>query len=179
MPLGYLGSDAVGSGSGLQSDAWAVDRLGQRAISDRTVNATRPRTPARSPPERPTLVSKTTTIRARLVGDQVYIINPDGTETLAPKRIDWAKVDATTEEDIARQIAEDDAEARADAAAYIRSIRTRTGLSQPAFAERLRVSVETLRNWEQGKRHPQGPARALLRIIDRDPETAMAALARS
>lgn len=121
-------------------------------------------------------MSKTTTIRARLVGDKVYIINPDGTETLGPRRADWAKFDATTEEDIARHIAEDEAEARADAAAHIRAIRARTGLSQPAFAKRLRVSVETLRNWEQGKRHPQGPARALLRIIDKAPEAAMAAL---
>lgn len=121
-------------------------------------------------------MSNTTTIRARLVGDKVYIINPDGTETPAQGEIDYAKVDATTEEDIARQIAEDEAEARADAAAYIRAIRSRTGLSQPAFARRLRVSVETLRNWEQGKRHPRGPARALLRIIDKAPEAAMAAL---
>ena len=121
-------------------------------------------------------MSETTTIRARLIDGRVYIVNPDGTETPAPQEIDWAKVDATTEEDIARQIAEDEAEARTDAAAYIRGIRARTGLSQPAFAERLRVSVETLRNWEQGKRHPQGPARALLRIIDKAPEAAMAAL---
>ena len=121
-------------------------------------------------------MNKSTTIRARLIGDQVYIINPDGTETPKPKRTDWSRFDATTEEDITRQIAEDEAEARADAAAYIRSIRARTGLSQPAFAQRLRVSVETLRNWEQGKRHPRGPARALLRIIDKAPEAAMAAL---
>ena len=121
-------------------------------------------------------MSKSTTIRARLVGDQAYITNPDGSETPKPKRTDWAKFDATTEEDIARHIAEDRAEARADAAAYIRAIRARTGLSQPAFAQRLRVSVATLRNWEQGKRHPQGPARALLRIIDKAPEAAMAAL---
>jgi putative transcriptional regulator len=98
-------------------------------------------------------VSKTTTIRVRPVGDKVYIINPDGTQTPAERYVDYAKVDATTEKDIAR-----------------------TGLSQPAFAKRLRVSVETLRNWEQGKRHPQGPARALLRIIDKAPEAAMAAL---
>lgn len=121
-------------------------------------------------------MSKTTTIQARLVGDKVYIINPDGTETPAERYVDYAKIDATTEEDIARHIAEDEAEARADAAAHIRAIRARTGLSQPAFAKRLRVSVETLRNWEQGKRHPQGPARALLRIIDKAPEAAMAAL---
>ena len=121
-------------------------------------------------------MSKTTTIQARLVGDKVYIISPDGTETPAERYVDYAKIDATTEEDIARHIAEDEAEARADAAAHIRAIRARTGLSQPAFAKRLRVSVETLRNWEQGKRYPHGPARALLRNIDKAPEAAMAAL---
>ena len=55
-----------------------------------------------------------------------------------------------------------------------------TSVREPASAnrrrQRLRVSVETLRNREQGKRHPQGPARALLRIIDKAPEAAMAAL---
>ena len=115
-------------------------------------------------------------MRVAIRGDQMFIVAPDGSETPMPQEIDEAKVDATTEEDIARQIAEDEAEARADAAAYIRAIRSRTGLSQPAFARRLRVSVETLRNWEQGKRHPRGPARALLRIIDKAPEAAMAAL---
>jgi putative transcriptional regulator len=41
------------------------------------------------------------------------------------------------------------------------------------------VPVDTVRNWEQGKRAPQGPARALLRIIDRAPETALKALGKS
>ena len=121
-------------------------------------------------------MSRITTTRIRIEDDQVFIVAPDGTESPVPQEVDYAKVDATTEEDIARHIAEDEAEARADAAAHIRAIRARTGLSQPAFAQRLRVSVETLRNWEQGKRHPQGPARALLRIIDKAPEAAMAAL---
>jgi putative transcriptional regulator len=40
------------------------------------------------------------------------------------------------------------------------------------------VPVDTVRNWEQDKRVPQGPARALLRIIDRAPETALQALDR-
>ncbi len=98
----------------------------------------------------------------------------DGSETPLVAEIDRARVDATDEAEIARQIAADDAVARADAAAHIRGLRARTGLSQAAFARRLNVSVETLRNWEQGKRLPQGPARALLRIIDKTPDTAMA-----
>jgi putative transcriptional regulator len=48
-------------------------------------------------------------------------------------------------------------------------IRGRTGLSQPHFAQRIGVSVSTLRNWEQGRRVPEGPARVLLAMLDRNP----------
>jgi putative transcriptional regulator len=51
-------------------------------------------------------------------------------------------------------------------------------LSQVTFARRIGVSIDTVRNWEQGKRAPQGPARGLLRIIDRAPETALQVLDR-
>jgi hypothetical protein len=44
------------------------------------------------------------------------------------------------------------------------------------FAIRIGLPVETVRNWEQGKRDPQGPARAMLRIIDRAPEAELHAL---
>lgn len=50
-----------------------------------------------------------------------------------------------------------------------RSIRKRTGLSQAAFARQIGVSVATLRNWEQGRRCPDGPARVLLALLDKDP----------
>ncbi|HET9718238.1 MAG TPA: helix-turn-helix domain-containing protein [Pseudolabrys sp.] len=63
-----------------------------------------------------------------------------------------------------------------DAAQFVRHVRARCGLTQAAFAEKIEVPIETLRNWEQGKRHPRGPARALLKLIDRAPETAFAAL---
>ena len=93
------------------------------------------------------------------------------------KRFDWSRVDATTEQEIARQIAEDEAEANRDAAKWVRRVRRKVGLSQNQFATRIGVSVATLRNWEQGKRFPRGPARALLRIIDHAPE-ALAGLGR-
>jgi putative transcriptional regulator len=38
------------------------------------------------------------------------------------------------------------------------------------------VPIETVRNWEQGKRHPRGPARALLKLIDQAPDVAFATL---
>jgi putative transcriptional regulator len=91
-------------------------------------------------------------------------------------RIDPRRVDATTETEIARHIAEDEAEAARDAAAYARRVRRRTGLTQAAFAARIGVPLDTVRNWEQGKRLPAGPARALLRVLDRAPEAALAAL---
>jgi putative transcriptional regulator len=61
-------------------------------------------------------------------------------------------------------------------AAYARNVRGRTGLTQTAFAERIGVPVETVRNWEQGKRSPRGPARALLKVIEGAPEAAFAVL---
>ena len=61
-------------------------------------------------------------------------------------------------------------------AAYARSVRGQTGLTQTAFAARIGVPVETVRNWEQGKRSPRGPARALLKVIEQAPEAAFAVL---
>jgi putative transcriptional regulator len=63
-----------------------------------------------------------------------------------------------------------------DPAAFVRRVRARFGLTQAAFAEKIDVPIETLRNWEQGKRSPRGPARALLKLIDKAPDIAFAAL---
>ena len=52
----------------------------------------------------------------------------------------------------------------------VQAIRARTGLSQDAFARSIGVATSTLRNWEQGRRRPQGPARVLLALLDRQPE---------
>ena len=59
----------------------------------------------------------------------------------------------------------------------VRDLRRRARLTQLEFAARLGVPVETIRNWEQGKRMPRGPARALLAVIAHSPETVFAALA--
>ena len=58
----------------------------------------------------------------------------------------------------------------------IKQIRAKTRLSQAKFAVLIGVSPRTLQNWEQGHRHPTGPARALLTIVDSDPESALRAL---
>jgi putative transcriptional regulator len=64
-------------------------------------------------------------------------------------------------------------------AAYARNVRGQTGLTQTAFAARIGVPVETVRNWEQGKRSPRGPARALLKVIEQAPEAAFAVLGKT
>jgi putative transcriptional regulator len=51
------------------------------------------------------------------------------------------------------------------------------GLSQPKFAKLLHVDVGTLRNWEQGRREPTGPAQALLRTMKNNPQAVLKALA--
>src|SRR5512139_739167 len=61
----------------------------------------------------------------------------------------------------------------------VRELRRRASLTQMEFAARLGVPVETIRNWEQGKRAPRGPARALLAVIAHAPETVFQALAKA
>ena len=58
----------------------------------------------------------------------------------------------------------------------IKRLRAWTQLSQPEFARLLGVELSTLRNWEQGRREPTGPARALLWAICSDPEPVLRAL---
>jgi|SRR5210317_1075994 putative transcriptional regulator len=58
----------------------------------------------------------------------------------------------------------------------VREIRKSTGLSQEKFARLFHISVGTLRNWEQGRRRPDGPAAALLIAIRNDPKHVVAAL---
>jgi len=61
-------------------------------------------------------------------------------------------------------------------AAYARRIRAAARLTQSEFADRIGVPIETVRNWEQGKRAPRGPARALLKVIEVAPDLAFAIL---
>ncbi len=65
----------------------------------------------------------------------------------------------------------------AGSASEVRELRLRARLTQAEFATKLCVPIETIRNWEQGKRMPRGPARALLAVIAHDPEAVFAALA--
>jgi len=62
-------------------------------------------------------------------------------------------------------------------ALQVKEIRKATGLTQAKFAALIDVQLGTLRNWEQGRREPTGPAKALLRAIHNDPEHVINALA--
>jgi putative transcriptional regulator len=105
--------------------------------------------------------------------------------------VDRARIAATTDSDIRRQIAEDPDTApdvtrlgRGVAGSLppieprrLARIRKKTGLSQAAFAAALRIPVASYRNWEQGRTRPDPVARSLLTIVERDPQRVMALLA--
>lgn len=60
----------------------------------------------------------------------------------------------------------------------VKMIRRKLGVTQVEFAARFAFSLATVRDWEQGRRRPLGPARILLTIIDREPEAVERALRR-
>jgi putative transcriptional regulator len=118
------------------------------------------------------------------------IVRRSSDELRRRARVDAKRKAATTEEDIARHAREDmtvtdglDFKAEIEGGRMralhpldVAAIRAKTGLSQDRFAKAFHISPHTLRNWEQGRRVPEGPARALLMAIDRDPHAVMRAL---
>ena len=56
----------------------------------------------------------------------------------------------------------------------MKEIRKKTGLTQEKFSQLIDVNLGTLRNWEQGRREPTGPAKALLKAINNDPVHVLA-----
>ncbi len=82
----------------------------------------------------------------------------------------WQREDGIADEDLgpARLV---------QTAPDVRLIRERLGLSQEAFAARFHLSLRTIQEWEQQRRIPEGPARLVLHMIDREPEAAARALA--
>jgi len=82
---------------------------------------------------------------------------------------DWGKVDAMTDDDIAKQIGSNPDD--------VRAIRHATGMTQAEFAAAYEFSVRTVQEWERGAKKPSGPARTLLRAIKADPEGLRKALA--
>ena len=91
-------------------------------------------------------------------------------------RVNMRKLEGTSEADLKTQQKIDEAAAANDAALFAQRVRKRLGLTQLEFSRRIDVSLETIRNWEQGKRSPTGAARALLRVLDKAPEASLMAL---
>lgn len=111
-------------------------------------------------------------VRVRLKADgRIVEILADGSEAPLPAASPPLAPDGAARPDWRRrhEMVEPDA-------AYARSVRARTGLTQAAFAAGIGVPIETVRNWEQGKRAPRGPARSLLKVIDNAPNMAFAVL---
>jgi putative transcriptional regulator len=106
-------------------------------------------------------------LRLRLKADgRIVEILPDGQERTVSTTHEFPQFTV-----LPKRAAED------SQAAYARAIRAATRLTQAEFAARIGVPIETVRNWEQGKRSPRGPARALLKLIENAPDLAFAVLA--
>jgi len=105
--------------------------------------------------------------RVRLKADgRIVEILPDGSERM------FTYASAPSLVPLAAEVSSESP----DNAAYARGIRARSKLTQAEFAASIGVPIETVRNWEQGKRSPRGPARALLKVIDKAPHVAFAVL---
>jgi putative transcriptional regulator len=125
-------------------------------------------------------MSKTSTIvKIRPDGTAVKVL-PDGGERLVASRKSRPMTPRQVEEAAKR-----DPDARPMTPAElrtarriprIRTLRRALGLTQEAFASRYHIPLGTLRDWEQGRREPDQPARAYLRVIARDPEGVHRAL---
>ena len=117
---------------------------------------------------------------------------PHSRSELDLAKVDWHRIDGTSEEAIARQVAEDPDTASVltpeeilavgrrvatDEVEDVRALRIRLGLSQEAFAARFGFSVATIRQYESRRRTPAGPVRTLLRVIAREPDAVTRALA--
>jgi len=110
----------------------------------------------------------------------------------ARRKTDWRRLDALSDKEIDRAIA-DDTDAAPDLSGELRrgafrrvdprsgdidvvAIRARTGLSQRAFAERFGLDPRAVQDWEQGRRKPTRSVASYLRVIDKAPDMVAAAL---
>jgi putative transcriptional regulator len=128
------------------------------------------------------------TVRARLLDDGTVVeVLPDGTTRPFQEddQTDWARLAAMTEEEIeANALADPDNPpwteedlANSWSPAEARRTRTRLNMTQEEFAARFHIPLGTLRDWERGASIPDASARTLMRVIAREPEAVLRALA--
>ena len=97
-------------------------------------------------------------------------------------RVDRAKIAATTQEDIRRHQVEDGEDPDAPLPPFrpvpdVRAIRAQLGMTQEVFARAIGVPVATVRNWEQSRTSMDPAVLSLLRVVEREPDAALRALA--
>ena len=123
--------------------------------------------------------------------DMVWVDHEPG-DPFPDTDTDWAAVDALTNEQVhAAALADPDAQPIPRGTdeeleklglhrlVNVKKLRERLGLTQEAFAAAYRIPVGTLRDWEQGRKNPDAPARAYLLVIDRNPEMVAQLLRRA
>jgi len=97
-------------------------------------------------------------------------------------RVDPTLIAATTEEEIRRHQVEDGEDPDAPLPPFrpapdVRAIRMQLGMTQEVFAKAIGVPVATVRNWEQSRTSMDPAVRSLLRVVEREPDAALRALA--
>jgi putative transcriptional regulator len=109
---------------------------------------------------------------------------PDGTTQEFVSQTDWAAFDAQTDEEVMAAVLSDpdavvltDEERRERHVPNVKKIRQKLQLTQEQFAERFQVPIGTLRDWEQGVTMPDKAARSYLRVIAKNPQAVVEALA--
>jgi putative transcriptional regulator len=133
-------------------------------------------------------MSESNIVRVRRLSDGTVVEElPDGSTRPLPDRTDWARLEAMTEEEIEANALSDpdnppltpEELTRMRRVPDSRRIRERLLLTQEQFAEKFEIPLGTLRDWEQSVSYPDSAARTLLRVIDKDPEAVINALART
>ena len=131
-------------------------------------------------------MSEENMVRARLLPDGTVVqILPDGSTRPLVDTTDYARLDAMTEEEIeANALSDpdnppltDEDLARFHRVVGPKEIRQQLGMTQEQFAVEFRIPLGTLRDWEQGVSFPDAAARSYLRVIAKNPQAVLEALA--
>ncbi|HYI24161.1 MAG TPA: helix-turn-helix domain-containing protein [Thermomicrobiales bacterium] len=131
-------------------------------------------------------MSEENIMRVKLTADgSVVQIMPDGSTQPIQDNTDWERLRNMTEEEIeANALSDPDNPPISDEelkrfrrVPNLQQIRTGLNLTQEEFSEQFQIPLGTLRDWEQGKKMPDSAARALLRVIEKEPEAVLRALA--
>jgi putative transcriptional regulator len=124
--------------------------------------------------------------------NNMIVVEHEPGDPLPETDTDWDAIDALTDEELtAAALADPDAQPIPRGTdeeleklglhrlVNVKKLRERLGLTQEAFAAAYRIPVGTLRDWEQGRKNPDAPARAYLIVIDRNPEIVAQSLRRA